>query len=114
MNIKKPLAIKLNCPRNYETATKYWEESGVNDHCAGCGGTKAEHIAEVNAIIREQQIKDELKNFQGVTFVKKWSIQKEKAFGFIFYWGNYNFPFELTLVIPFLSIWVAFGSQKEH
>jgi len=50
----KQLEIKLNCPRIYETATKYWEESGINDHCAGCGGTKAEHIAEVNTIIREQ------------------------------------------------------------
>ncbi len=52
------LEIKLNCPRIYETATKYWEESGVNDHCAGCGGTKAEHTTEVNKIIREQQVKE--------------------------------------------------------
>ena len=56
----KPLEIKLNCPRQYETATEYWEESGVHDHCAGCGGTKAEHVAETNAIIMELEITDEL------------------------------------------------------
>lgn len=54
---KKELAIKLNCPRAYETATKYWEDSGVEDHCAGCGGTKAEHTEEVNRIIQEQSDK---------------------------------------------------------
>lgn len=50
---KQELKIKLNCPRIYETATEYWEDSGVKDHCAGCGGTKAEHIEEIDRIIQD-------------------------------------------------------------
>lgn len=38
---------KLPCPSRYETATKTWEPSGVPDHCAGCGGTLAEHESAV-------------------------------------------------------------------
>lgn len=33
----------LLCPPEYGTATGHWEGCGVPDHCAGCGGTKAEH-----------------------------------------------------------------------
>ncbi len=54
------LDIELHCPRIYETVTEFWEECGIPDHCAGCGGTKAEHVAETNAVIREQEIEDEL------------------------------------------------------
>ena len=61
MNLE-PLDIKLHCPRIYESATEFWEDSGpgVDDQCAGCGGTKDEHVSETNARIREQEISEEL------------------------------------------------------
>ena len=42
--------LEYPCPDKYETATDTWEESGVHDHCAGCGGTFAEHAEQFHRI----------------------------------------------------------------
>ncbi len=40
----------LACPDEYETATGHWEACSVPDHCAGCGGTLAEHMRFVDGL----------------------------------------------------------------
>lgn len=35
----------LKCPLQYESTEGEWEDCDVPDHCAQCGGMKAEHIA---------------------------------------------------------------------
>lgn len=57
---------------------------------------------------------DELRNFQGVTFQRKWLIQKENAIGLAIYWNNYNFPLEIGIVLPFVSVWLFWGKQKDN
>lgn len=53
-----PLEIEYPCPRGYETVTGIWEESGVPDHCAGCGCTMKVHEVELQRQIDEQVVLD--------------------------------------------------------
>ena len=55
----KPLnGITHPCPRGYETATGTWEESGVDDHCAGCGCKFNAHYIETRRQVSEQVVLD--------------------------------------------------------
>ncbi len=52
----EPLKVKWPCPRGYETATGIWEESGVPDHCAGCGCNMKAHAVETQRQVNEQVV----------------------------------------------------------
>lgn len=53
----------LKCPPEYETATGIWESCSTPDHCAGCGGTYAEHVPTTNSqqIVKELVADNELR-----------------------------------------------------
>jgi len=55
-----------------------------------------------------------LRNFQGVTIKKRYGFFKEKSFGLMIYWNNWNFPLELTFVFPFFSFWIGFGKARNQ
>lgn len=57
---------------------------------------------------------EHLRNFKGVSVVKRWCFHFEKSMGFVIYWNSWAYPVELTFVFPFFSFWVGFGKLREE